>query len=1267
MINFLKGRSRKLILPNGEEHSAFYAIVDLNDIKASHNEVTFSDTIGYPIENGRNINDRNYKDDIAAQRNVQKIAENLNPETLISLSSTPSGTPIINKDGIVVSGNNRVMSLKLALKQYPENYEKYKNQLSEDLGVFGFSFENLDNIKFQKNLSEYIEEAKKLIESGKLEIRYDKIKSGYNKGAYMAIIENTDFFNPFITSTERISTGTVDGGKESALNRLPRLLAEYLYRVEDKSYLKLKHPILVRIDESLPEKLTTEILAAYNQDTKKGERPVDRAIKLSSILKTNDRCRNVIVTIIDGYETFSDLYSSQGRNDRKKLIDTLVQCGLITEAQLPIYFENGEFTENGKDFIETILSAIILDADALKVLGAAGVKAYRQTLISSLPVLISNEALKDGSLKNDINDAIIIQYKIAQNGGSFSDYTHSQSLFAEDKPSEKGLILNSLLRSGKNTFKAAIKKYTESVKSNEGVSMFGDNISVDEIFEKTIKSQIDPSDKKNIEMLYVGSKKPSPTQEKQMEKQIKSGKLKLSDIPANVKKFMPEMQQKAIVGSEEHWEILSELSDIINKMPKTYQTTKIDTDEKIVYLHYFFGDSDWFIVEKDKEPEQYQAYGYAILNGDYQNAEWGYIDIEALKATNKVELDFFFEPIKFGELKKTFDEDEYVIYKKGETPQDDRKKMEKFILAVYPKIIDDFGLKYPNRIDEISYQSLKEAYQKASSDFLEIDKELSKEEIANFINKISDGTKESKDFEIENYLKFNDRTVEGIMSYVFDQYNSTEKTDDFFSKLGYKGVIYQDGDHRLFKQSEPNKADLKHEIDLTPYRGKGWDAALSVKAFETFDDGNRLMFTQYTPSNHILGIHDAEKRKVFKKGYEKALELGYVVKSYKAGKYGVVYVFEKDNKALTEKYFNELGSITPQQVNSVDVKIVSEEEIPYNTISEFNEAVFNQIIPHDDWEGNLMKERALKRDLKSIVKDATPEDIEELFADYKVWFNSKKKNQSTKEETKIEQKEFRYYKGVDFAYKNAFEFNKAVEELLDENKPNYTPEEKVFMSNYSGYGGLEKFGAEGKGLLYEYFTPRLIVEKMWGLAYKYGFNGGSILEPSCGVGEFIKFSPDKSLVTGYEINPYSAKIAHILYPESKIIQQSFETIFIKNNESVKNKIDNLKKYNLIIGNPPYGDFEGRYAGMGERSYTKAENYIDYFITRGLDLLEKGGLLIMIIGAEVASGGKLFLQKGNYKCKQDIMEKSILLDAYRLPNGVFERTDVLSDIIILKKI
>jgi hypothetical protein len=261
-------------------------------------------------------------------------------------------------------------------------------------------------------------------------------------------------------------------------------------------------------------------------------------------------------------------------------------------------------------------------------------------------------------------------------------------------------------------------------------------------------------------------------------------------------------------------------------------------------------------------------------------------------------------------------------------------------------------------------------------------------------------------------------------------------------------------------------------------------------------------------------------------------------------------------------------------------------------------------------------------------------------------------------------------------YANPYEVNRAIEKLLDmkgTDRNDYTPDEIKFISYYSGYGGLEKYGTysdeELKGLLYEFFTPDEVVRKMWGLAYKYGYGtiaDNSVLEPSVGVGAFLRYAPEDVPVVANEINPVSAKICSILYPNAHIVLQPFEKNFIKANTSIKSKIDDLQKYSLVIGNPPYGRLKSKYIGMGEKDYSMAANFAEYFITRGLDLLHPGGLLIYIVGAEQMNGGTLFLDSPISKVKRIIFDKAELVDAYRLPVNIFERTGVSSEIIVFKK-
>lgn len=271
------------------------------------------------------------------------------------------------------------------------------------------------------------------------------------------------------------------------------------------------------------------------------------------------------------------------------------------------------------------------------------------------------------------------------------------------------------------------------------------------------------------------------------------------------------------------------------------------------------------------------------------------------------------------------------------------------------------------------------------------------------------------------------------------------------------------------------------------------------------------------------------------------------------------------------------------------------------------------------------------------------------------------------------------FKGLNYSYKNQYELNKAIEALLIQragttlynDSSEYTSDEKNFIRKYSGYGGLDKYGTTGKGGLFEYYTPKEIIERMWALAYKYGYNNGSVLEPSIGIGEFLQYAPKDARIVGYEINEFSAKICKILYPTVEVNVQPFEKTFIsKNNWTMKDNLGSLQKFDLVIGNPPYGDFsivESRYmSGMGEKDHTKARNYVEYFIRRGLDLLKSGGLLIYIVGAQLKNGGNMFLDSGETPVKDYLSANCELLDAYRLPDSVFERTGVTSDIIVLKK-
>jgi hypothetical protein len=210
-----------------------------------------------------------------------------------------------------------------------------------------------------------------------------------------------------------------------------------------------------------------------------------------------------------------------------------------------------------------------------------------------------------------------------------------------------------------------------------------------------------------------------------------------------------------------------------------------------------------------------------------------------------------------------------------------------------------------------------------------------------------------------------------------------------------------------------------------------------------------------------------------------------------------------------------------------------------------------------------------------------------------------------------------------------------------------TEEVKEAANQYKS-GGVVK---EGRGILDEYYTNSRIVEAVRGLLTQYFKPDADIrvLEPSVGTGNFLYASPSvNARVTGFEINDTTARIAKIFHPNAEINLRSFETEFI---DEAGRKKPLPEAYQLIMGNPPYGEHRGKYKGLGEES--GIAKYEDYFVKRSLDILEEDGILAMVLPS-------------SWMNRHPIPNGYIIENAFRLPNGMFKGTDVGTDIVVLRK-
>ncbi len=232
-----------------------------------------------------------------------------------------------------------------------------------------------------------------------------------------------------------------------------------------------------------------------------------------------------------------------------------------------------------------------------------------------------------------------------------------------------------------------------------------------------------------------------------------------------------------------------------------------------------------------------------------------------------------------------------------------------------------------------------------------------------------------------------------------------------------------------------------------------------------------------------------------------------------------------------------------------------------------------------------------------------------------------------------------------------------------------TADQMELLEQYEGVGAEYDDDANqehNEAALTQFYTPDYLASRMAALARHHGFAGGSVLEPSCGVGRLIKpFANTEGItLTGFELDPNPYRIAKRLYPQAELHNAAFETALLDRERGTRQLPDKnptwLAKhpFDLVIGNPPYGGHKNTYSGMLTPRFKQVE--IAFVHMAGL-LLKPGGLLVYLTARNFLSFGTA-MQNDKAKCLK-ILD---LVDAYRMPNGVFDRSNVGTDILVFRR-
>lgn len=807
-----------------------------------------------------------------------------------------------------------------------------------------------------------------------------------------------------------------------------------------------------------------------------------------------------------------------------------------------------------------------------------------------------------------------------------------------------------------------------------------------------------------LDSLHEAAEKESLADEPQAEKEIlhdseKSVDNNLTVSPkelAIAKSVLPTVQYvstlKFAQGEEREFFVnkIKEIAVAVENAPKINATDGLE-EHRIVLRYFHPSGTQSFITEIGKDGD---AFGFQCLNDDWENAEWGYLNIDELKNIRGMEVDFHVPAgmtvEKFIQKEKSDEYENLIEAENGQMMNPDE----------FHKWNEEQKMQYSQENDE-------RAAENANKDF-ETTKRLN--EIISEI-KNSDFTLESK---YENSLhsvalknkdgteifsaRENDSIVipveHTIAAWANDEASEKAKSlaDEFFNLVCEDGIRGGDYVNAVFKNESPvyeedfetdlpasnissvqQKEDAeitKEEIDrekqsnFAKIEKKELNQVPSENSETSYFIKSTAEFSQFEDFEPITNLSAKEAIKKYQELENNGVSCGIginikddiVFDDPKAE--GVTVLVRADGKdtlnIFGEGFVKELREDNQHSFNVLSAfqNLYSAAkdaglEIEDASYIEEKKQEFIELLENSKMQNK--KDYSLEEYWKNSASSMTMQDVK----DGKVHIINIDKKERENVRSNLQSQDI----AVPRTKSDLRKIREQCREILKKPDSEITEADKKILSQYEGGGGLNENNRTNSEVLNAFYTPDNLIEKVWELVDAYAPDAKTVLEPSAGVGKFANNRPDNKF-TMHELNETSARINKILHPEADVIQGAFQKQFLDDGERFLKIGYEQPKHDVVIGNPPYGKYNDKYKGLGEGR--EFDRYEEYFIARGLEALKDENSVLAFV---VPSG---FLNTASDKQKSIIASKGEILDAYRLPEGTFSTTEVGTDILIMRK-